>query len=186
MIFKHFLLDVEEANAFLVACEKTRRALLVDVGEFDARIQEFLEENRLQLATIFITHDHHDHTGGLAQAVAQWRPQVIAGSHVPGGCTARRAAHGDPITIGEIGCCVLATPGHTPDSMSLVVSGHVFTGDALFAGSVGGTTSHTLAQQQIDHIRRNIFSLPADFEIHPGHGPSSTVAVESCYNPFFS
>ncbi|NLT59553.1 MAG: MBL fold metallo-hydrolase, partial [Candidatus Hydrogenedentes bacterium] len=80
---------------------------------------------------------------------------------------------------------VLATPGHTPDALSLAFPGMVFTGDALFAGSVGGTASPALARQQLDAIRNHIFSLPADTEIHTGHGPSSTVAIESRYNPFF-
>jgi glyoxylase-like metal-dependent hydrolase (beta-lactamase superfamily II) len=81
---------------------------------------------------------------------------------------------------------VLATPGHTPDSLSLSFPGVVFTGDALFAGSVGGTGSPRNASQQIEAIRKHIFALPDDYEIHPGHGPASTVAVERGCNPFFA
>jgi glyoxylase-like metal-dependent hydrolase (beta-lactamase superfamily II) len=87
--------------------------------------------------------------------------------------------------VGKLTGTVLATQGHTLDSISLAFPGLVFTGDALFSGSIGGTSSPRNAQQEIDHVRRNILSLPDDYEIHPGHGPSSTVAIERNHNPFF-
>ena len=153
-MFKHFLTSANESNAFILACDETREALLVDVGEFEPAIAACIQTNRLTLASIFITHDHYDHTGGL-------RGEICPGVEV------------------------IATPGHTPDALSLAFPGMVFTGDALFAGSVGGTASPALARQQLDAIRNHIFSLPEDTEIHTGHGPSSTVAIESRYNPFF-
>ena len=87
--------------------------------------------------------------------------------------------------MGKLTGRVLATPGHTPEGVSLAFPGHVFTGDALFAGSVGGTASQANYDQQIAAIRTQVFSLPPETEVHPGHGPSSTVAVERRYNPFF-
>lgn len=185
MIFGHFLLNVNEANAFVLGCPDTKEAILVDVGELCPAIPAFLEEHALKLTTIFVTHDHFDHTGGLAEAVARFKAEVLAGALNPSGCRARRVGHGDKVRIGTLAGKVIATPGHTPDALSLVFPGMVFTGDTLFAGSVGGTGSAGQYQQQIDHIRECIFTLPPETEVHTGHGPSSTVAVESRYNPFF-
>lgn len=184
MIFRHFLLDVNESNTFLVGCEETREALLVDLGAWDPAIADFLEEHSLKLTGVFITHNHYDHTDGLAGALRLHSPKVYSGSGIGGG-QAVHVSEGDTIGIGRIEGRVVATPGHTPCGVSLVMPGMVFTGDALFAGSVGGTTSAGKARQQIDHIRKGIFSLPEDYEIHVGHGPSSTVRVERDCNPFF-
>ena len=185
MIFRHFLLKVYEANAFIVGCRETRQALLVDAGDFDADIAEFLAANNLTLAKVFITHDHYDHTDALPEIVERYRPQVYAGKDRIAGVSAEPVGNGDEIPVGKFTGRVLSTPGHTPDGLSLAFPGMVFTGDALFAGSVGGTGSARLARQQIDHIRKHIFTLPPETEIHTGHGPSSTVAIESRFNPFF-
>ena len=186
MIFAHFLIDVNEANSVVVACDETKEALLVDVADWDPRIAAFIETNGLKLSTIFITHDHFDHSGGLADAVRAHDARVYSGSGRAGGQTVTKAGHGDVIRVGKIEGNVVVTPGHTPDSISLIFPGMVFSGDALFSGSVGGTSSAADAKRQIDHIRAHLFSLPEDCEVHTGHGPSSTVGVEKRYNPFFN
>ncbi len=185
MIFRPFLLDVNEVNAFLVACEATREALLVDAGDIDAHVVDFLEENGLTLTTIFITHDHYDHTGGLNAALDRYEVRVYSGKGMAGGAKGHKVRHGDEVRVGELVGKVLATPGHTPDSISLAFPGMVFTGDALFSGSIGGVMSPNDGKVEIEHIRKNIFTLPDDTEVHPGHGPSSTVGIERRYNPFF-
>ncbi len=185
MIFRAFLLDVNESNAFVVGCERTREALLVDVGQMETMIVDFIAEHELRLTKVFITHDHYDHTSGLDVAVDKYRAEVYSGSGAAGGHRGRRVAHGDEIRVGQLTARVLATPGHTPDSVSLAFPSMVFTGDALFSGSVGGTSSPQCAQQQIDSLRKHVLTLPGTCEIHPGHGPSSTVAIERTYNPFF-
>ncbi|HOD50785.1 MAG TPA: MBL fold metallo-hydrolase [Candidatus Hydrogenedentes bacterium] len=184
-MFKHFLTSANEGNAFILACDETREAILVDVGEFEPEMAEYIETEKLNLTSIFITHDHYDHSGGLREAVDRYGAAVYAGAAHPGGCKARKVAHGDLIRVGTLAGKVIATPGHTPDALSLAFPGMVFTGDALFAGSVGGTSSPAQAKQQLDAIKKHIFSLPPETEIHTGHGPSSTVAIESRYNPFF-
>lgn len=185
MIFQHFLVDVNESNSFVLGCDETRDALLVDIGGVDLRIDEFIETERLRLSVVFITHDHFDHTGGLGSLLARHDAEVLSGAGHAGGPHGRIVSHGDTVQVGKLTGMVLATPGHTPDSISLAFPGLVFTGDALFSGSIGGTSSPRNAQQEIDHVRKNIFSLPDDDEIHPGHGPSSTVAIERNHNPFF-
>ena len=186
MIFQSFLLDINESNCYLVASETTRDAILVDAGVFDSRIHDYIEENNLNIEGVFITHDHYDHTSGLTDLMRQYRVKVWSASGNAGRTAGRHVAHGHEIAVGELKGTVLATPGHTFDSLSLAFPGVVFTGDALFSGSVGGTSSSDAARHQIEAIRQHIFTLPADYEIHPGHGPASTVAIERQFNPFFA
>ncbi|HOF41388.1 MAG TPA: MBL fold metallo-hydrolase, partial [Candidatus Hydrogenedentes bacterium] len=155
-MFKHFLTSVNESNAFILACDETRDAILIDAGAFEPAITAFVEAKHLKLKSVFITHDHYDHTGGLREIVDRYDAQVYAGSANPGGCRADTVGHGDAIRVGGLEGRVLATPGHTPDALSLTFPGMVFTGDALFAGSVGGTASPALARQQSEAIKAHI------------------------------
>jgi len=185
MIFGHFVIDVNEANAFVIGCETTREALLADVADFDPRIEAFLARHGLRLTAVFITHDHYDHTGGLRDLLAKHDVAVYSGKGHAGGCKTRTARHGDTIRVGNLEGRVAATPGHTEEGISLIFPGMVFTGDALFARSVGGTSNPRDAQRQVQALREHILTLPGDYEIHTGHGPSSTVLIERTSNPFF-
>lgn len=186
MIVKHFLLDVNEVNAYIVACEETRQAMLIDAGAFDDHVVACLRNFGLSLSRIFITHDHFDHTEGLRDYVDRFGPEVISGASTIGGCKAAVVTHGDEVAVGHLRGTVLATPGHTPWGLSLAFPGCVFTGDALFAGSVGGTTNAADAKRQMEAIRAHIFTLPPDTLVYAGHGPASTVDIERRYNPFFN
>jgi glyoxylase-like metal-dependent hydrolase (beta-lactamase superfamily II) len=186
MILHHFLLPANESNAYLVACPDTRKAMLIDAGCFQRDIVEYIEEHQLLLEHVFITHDHSDHTGGIPEILEIFQPQIHAGHKLIEGAATKLAAHGDVIEVGNLRGQVLTTPGHTPDSLSLAFAGHVFTGDALFAGSVGGTTSPGESLRQIEAVCAHILTLPEHYEVHPGHGPSSTIQIEKHHNPFFA
>ncbi|MCP4639966.1 MAG: MBL fold metallo-hydrolase [bacterium] len=185
MIVKHFLTSANESNAFVVVCEETRQAVLIDAGDFDPAILAFIQDEELKLVGIFITHAHYDHTDGLDAAERKTGACIYAGTGRVAGHPATCVSHGDDVQVGNLAGRVLAVPGHTEDSVCLAFPGHVFTGDALFAGSVGGTSSDAAGERLKTGIRKHIFSLPSDTEIHTGHGPSSTVAIESQHNPFF-
>ena len=73
----------------------------------------------------------------------------------------------------------------SPVGLSLIFDELVFTGDALFAGSVGGTTLEEDRLRQLENIRKNLFTLPDELIVCPGHGPCSTIGIERRYNPFF-
>ena len=186
MIVRQFVTDSNESNVYLVACTVSREALLIDAGSFPAALARVLEEDGLMLKTAFITHNHYDHTDGLQEALKHGVDSVLSAGGDAGGRLAHQVGHGGTVFVGRWKGEIRATPGHTPDSLSLVFPGMVFTGDALFAGSVGGTGTAAAAQQQLDALREQVLSLPPEYEIHPGHGPASTVAVEKRYNPFFA
>lgn len=194
MIFGHFRLDVPslEPNAFVIGCRATRQAMLVDVGIYAQPISDFLARESLTLAAIFLTHHHWDHTDGLKDALAAW-PGAAVYHHTSrvAGVPASPLKQGDTLTLGSLAGRVVETPGHTPDGISLILDetpgnpGMAFTGDALFAGSVGGTGTPKDYETQLAGIRENLFGLPGHYEIHVGHGPSSTIGVEREFNPFF-
>lgn len=185
MIVRHFLTDNNESNVFVAVCPETSEAIIVDAGACDPAIVGFIEQCSLKPAALFITHDHYDHTEGLAQFVQRFGVEVYAGSSRAGGRPATAVTDGSEIAVGRLTGRVFAVPGHTQDSVCLAFPGHVFTGDALFAGSIGGTGGESAKRQLIDGITRKLFSLPHDTALHPGHGPSSTVSIESRFNPFF-
>lgn len=186
MIVGHFRLEVNEANAFIVGCTETGEACLVDAGDNDPRFQLFLEAHDLQMTQILITHDHWDHVDGLQEVLDTFgAPPVYSFSGHPGGIATRKLDHGDPFNLGALEGRIVHTPGHTPDGISWILPGLVFSGDALFNGAVGGTASPELYQQQHDAIRQHLFPLPDHYEVHSGHGPATTIGLEKRFNPFF-
>lgn len=185
MILGQFILKPLEANAFILGCPDTREAMLVDAGEYTPRFDAFLEAHGLTLTTVFITHTHHDHVDGLPEVVQRHNPRVYSSLDEVKGCPTHRLAHGNTIRFAKWEGRIVETPGHLPDCISLIFPGFVFAGDALFAGSVGGTKSPEAAAQQIAAIRAHLFTLPGETLVHVGHGPSTTIAIEREFNPFF-
>ena len=94
---------------------------------------------------------------------------------------------GDELPFGdEAAIRMIHTPGHTDGSSSYLFRSTVFTGDTLFAGSVGGVFAETSTYTDLlDSVKFKLFTLPMDTVVMPGHGPPSTVAEERAHNPFF-
>jgi glyoxylase-like metal-dependent hydrolase (beta-lactamase superfamily II) len=94
---------------------------------------------------------------------------------------------GDILEVGELRLEILHTPGHTPDSMCILVEGHLVTGDTLFVGKVGGTSTRGESETEAESLRR-LMALDGQTTVWPGHdvgtSPSSTIARETETNPF--
>jgi hydroxyacylglutathione hydrolase len=176
-------------NCYLVWDEVTREAALFDTG-FDAQpILDCVAENQLQLRHIFITHSHYDHVQALPQLRAAW-PKARIHSGSKSAPVEQRIRANDFIMLGSLRVTNRATPGHAADGTTYIIgtwgddAPHVaIVGDAIFAGSMGsGNDSWALAKEK---VREQIFTLPAETLICPGHGPLTTVAEEKEHNPFF-
>lgn len=180
--------DDMTVNAFLVWDEVTRDAAVFDTGFDAAPILATIAEQGLALRHIFITHSHADHVAGLAALRAQHpRARIHSGSrNAP---VDQRNRPDECVTLGSLRITHRETPGHAEDGVTYIVGNwpedapHVaIVGDALFAGSIGGARENlALARQK---IREQVFSLPTETLVCPGHGPLTTVGAEIENNPW--
>lgn len=202
IIVKPFVVGLFGTNCYLVADAVTREACLIDPGSDPEPIKNYIKKEGLNLKFIINTHGHGDHIG----ANASFRAPIFIHSSDADFLTdpdknlsrafmagivspkaGRLVEEGDIIRLGSLELKILHTPGHTQGSISIVTDGLVFTGDALFAGSIGRTD---LASGDHDQLIRSItdklFTLKDDTVIYPGHGERSTIGEEKKSNPFFS
>lgn len=178
-----------QANCYIVGCDETSEGIVIDPGGEVFCIVEEITKNKLRIRYILITHGHFDHTGGAAELQGMTKaPLMIHALDAPA-LTIRPGGHlydGQVIKAGTYDISVIHTPGHSPGSVCFHAPGAVFSGDALFAGSIGRTDfpggSH---DQLIEGIRTKIFPLGDHLRVYPGHGPSTTIGKERRYNPFF-
>ncbi len=177
-------------NYYLVWDEATREAALFDTGwEVSAAIK-VISENKLQLQHLFITHSHADHIAAVS-AVREAFPKVRAHSSMKNAPMDQRNKPNEIVHLGGLRVTHRDTPGHAEDGVTYLVGNwpddapHVaIVGDAIFAGSMGGAPQHgAMAKQK---IREQIFSLPGETLICPGHGPVTIVAEQKEMNPFFA
>lgn len=184
IIFRRFTVGGYPINGYLVADRKTGIGVFIDPGGFREEIAAFIAEKKIDLRHIFFTHGHWDHTEGLGDIQKKYSVKCCAGKNEVRAASTVLSG-GEKIEVGQLTFTALATPGHTPGGISYCCRNAVFTGDALFCGSVGGTSSAADAKLQIEKVREHIFSLPDETLVFPAHGPITTVAAEKYANPFF-
>lgn len=177
-------------NCYLVWDEISREAALFDTGWDATPVFQILDENGLQLKHLFITHMHEDHIAAMG-AIRERFPKIHLHSNSKTAPPQSRNRANDFVHLNNLRITNRETPGHAEDGVTYIVGNwpedapHVaICGDAIFAGSIGrGNQSWDLAKEK---VRENIFSLPAETLICPGHGPVTTVAEEKANNPFFN
>ncbi len=183
-----------------------REAVVIDPGGDAHEILSFLEAGKLTLERVLNTHLHFDHIQGNADLVAATGVSVMANpkdaylldTELGGGGMwgfprtppfAIEALEEGELTLLGTTCRVLATPGHSPGSLSFYFEslGAVFVGDLLFYRSVGRTDFPGSSERELMRsVRTKIFTLPEDTVVYPGHGPETTVGQERLNNPFFT
>jgi glyoxylase-like metal-dependent hydrolase (beta-lactamase superfamily II) len=194
-------------NTWLAACDRTGEAVLVDPGGEVPRLLALAEPGGFQVKRIFLTHGHVDHVAGAAEARRrlgatlqmhaadrEWLAMLPRQAEMFGFDEAGEVPEvdhwhedGETFAVGEIAARVIHTPGHSRGSCSLWLEEPrvLFTGDTLFAGSVGRTD---LAGGDFSALERSIagrlFPLGDDVTFHCGHGPSGRLGDERRSNPF--
>lgn len=137
------------------------------------------------LAFIINTHTHFDHTSGNNRYA---QPDTTIVTHANGSLArAHKVQDNDELKAGKLALRFLHTPGHSADSMCILIGDALFTGDTLFVDKIGGTGTEEAARQQYDALRR-LLSLPGTTRVYPGHDygtrPESTLQQEATTNPF--
>jgi glyoxylase-like metal-dependent hydrolase (beta-lactamase superfamily II) len=180
------------SNGYVFFLDGGKRAALVDPAGVPGNLLRILRDGQYHLEYILITHKHRDHCDATADVSAQFpRAKIVMhGADIaaigPLGEHALRVKDGDELPFGDVRIRMLHTPGHTDGSSSYMFKSTIFTGDTLFAGSVGGAYGDSSTYADILYsVRSKIFTLPEDTVVMPGHGPPSKVAWEKAHNPFF-
>jgi glyoxylase-like metal-dependent hydrolase (beta-lactamase superfamily II) len=196
-------------NGFVVGCERTRQAALIDPGDEVDELFGAVRDYELDVRLILLTHAHVDHVTGVAAAKREFSVPVylhrddlflyenavqqgrMFGFHVDAPPPVDVFYDLSPVTFGDYEARVHHTPGHCPGGVCLQIGKkgeagpQLFVGDTLFAGSIGRTD---LPGGDYETLMRSItqvlFPLGDDRIVHPGHGPDTTIARERQTNPF--
>lgn len=172
-------------NAYFLRCRATGDELLIDAAAEPRRLIDTVGDGPLR--TIVTTHSHADHWSALADVVAATGAQTVAHRNDAAGiavATARLVEDGERVPVGEVELAVVHLRGHTPGSIALLYDDpqgmpHLFTGDSLFPGGPGKTTTPLDFQNLMDDLQSKVFDpLPAETWFYPGHGNDSTLGAE--------
>lgn len=176
-------------NSYVIWDARSHHAAAFDTGTDGQDILDLVRSERLQLRSIFLTHNHPDHIAALDELVAATGAEVWSSEREPVGLPrARTFAENAFFHVGPLSIKTLLTTGHSPGGTTYFVTGLSYplaiVGDALFASSMGGTDPTVYAEAR-EHVFRKVLALPADTVLACGHGPLTTVAQERRNNPFF-
>src|SRR5215207_3240170 len=175
------------SNTYVVGDEDGGTAVMIDAGGPVEPLLEAVERHGLNLSHVLLTHHHYDHVCELDKVLARHPDAQVLG-HEAEVVEARTGtiAPGEVIEAGGLRIEAIHTPGHTAGMLSFLVDDHVFTGDTLFKGSVGGVRApgHTTFEDIRESIMERLLTLPPATEIHPGHTDPTTVADEWEANAF--
>ena len=193
-------------NSYLVEDEDTHDAVIIDSNLEPDLITEVARERGANVKAILLTHTDLDHIAGLHELRDALGPIPIAVHDserevVEQGKALRREfgpiatrldnvtslAEGERYRAGSLEFEVLHTPGHSPGGVTLVIDGYLFTGDALFAGSIGRSDfANSDGRALIEGIRAKLLTQPDDMIVYSGHGPATTIGKERRMNPFLT
>jgi glyoxylase-like metal-dependent hydrolase (beta-lactamase superfamily II) len=204
-IFAHMAVGPLACNCYIVGDPETRDAIVIDPGGDPDLLISAIASKNLKISGIVATHAHFDHiiaaevlraaTGApfylhAADApVLDWYAEsgrMFLGIELPPPPAIDTSpTEGDELRAGSVSLGVLHTPGHSPGSISLVHADALFSGDTLFAGSIGrsdlpGGNGKAL----LDAVRGKLYPLGDELPVYPGHGPATTIERERLTNPF--
>ncbi|MBI5212780.1 MAG: MBL fold metallo-hydrolase [Nitrospirae bacterium] len=203
MLIKSVVVGPLQVNCFVVADEKSRKALVIDPGDEPDRIMDIIKEGGLGVEYIICTHGHFDHVGAVSDLKKETGAKVLIHKDELEIYDAAKdmaafwgyeldplpdpdvlAGDGDVIRAGNLSLEIFHTPGHSPGGICLYGHGIAITGDTLFAGSVGRTDFHGGDMQKLKGSFKRLMTLPENIRVLTGHGPDTTIGREKRENMF--
>ena len=186
-IFKVAGMGPYDNNGYVLADPATKEAYLVDAP---AQVERLLDDaGDFRVKSVIVTHTHADHVAGYADLKrlsdlpvalhaddtgrVSWKPDQLIGN-------------GDTLTIGTTRIRVVHTPGHTAGALCLALDGALISGDTLFPGGPGRTTSGEDFQRIVESITTQLYVLPGDTLVLPGHGADTTIATSKAEYAVFA
>jgi len=204
MDIKFFYSGPMSVNSYMCADEETKKGFIIDPGGPNPSIDKYMQEMGYNIEYIILTHGHGDHICGVPYYKDKFNAKII-GHHgddflfmdekenlskeftgraitfVPD----RYVNDGEIIKVSNIDIKVIHTPGHTPGGISLLVENFLFSGDTLFAQSIGRTDFKNGSFPELKKsIQKKLYVLPDDTQVMPGHMGSTTIGDEKKYNMF--
>ena len=190
MNVKCFKVGYLSTNCYVVSCKETKEAVVIDPG-FETKteanlILDFIKRNHLKIKHIINTHGHPDHISGNSYLKKATNASILIHENHKGKANAdNKLREGEVIQVGNFKLVVIHTPGHTKSGICLLGDKAVFTGDTLFAGSIGRTDFPGGSYIQLIHsIKTKLLLLPDNLRVYPGHESFSTIGNEKKFNPF--
>ena len=204
MEIKLFNTGIYDVNTYLVFDEKSKEAVIIDLGGKSPELVDEIKKNNLKIKYILNTHGHFDHISGELDFQNNYNVPVYAhkedlelinnleiilkmmGAPIqkPPKITNFLDENSD-LSIGDTKITVIETPGHTKGGVSLLIGENLFSGDTLFLESVGRTDFPGGSFDKIkSSIKDKLFKLPDTTKVYPGHGPSTQIGHEKLYNSF--
>ena len=195
-----------EENCWLVHDPDTREGVLIDPGDEPTQIIAMVERAGATPIAVWLTHAHLDHIGGVEGIRRRWPgiPVLLHPADLPVYAFGERAARGygipfeqpsppdrdlregDELALGALRFSVWHLPGHAPGHVAFIGEGHCFSGDLLFAGSIGRTDLPLCDPAAMSRSLRRLTTLPPVTRVHPGHGPGTSIGAELRDNPFLN
>lgn len=199
MLIETFPVGMLYTNCYVASCQNTKEAIIVDPGlEFSSEaklILNYIESAGLKVKFIVNTHGHDDHIKGDALFKERFKVPIcihpldaasLANLHKADASTNIMLQDGNLLKFGDETLKILHAPGHTPGSICLVGERLVFTGDTLFASSIGRTDFEGGSIKDMQASLKKLTELSDFLLVYPGHGETSLIGQEKKVNPFLT